>query len=436
MSPEYILNILKTECGYRDGDSILVGVSGGADSVALLHLIHAAGISCAAAHVNYGLRGEESDGDEQFVSELCAKLNVPLYTRRTDKEELISLDSNLQNAARLFRFRFFQEIVSKESMNGTALAHHKDDQLETILMNFMRGAGLDGLCGMKPKHQNTIRPLLKVDRAAIEIYLQNVNLSWRNDSSNASSFYTRNKLRNEILPLLKELHGENSSGWETTVNQLHDSKALLTGLMRDWSERVVYTHVHAIHFRKKELLQFSDPRLLLKQLLHQEGFEWDFSEEQFNKLMSQQPGKRHIQYGLQLLSDRDDLILTGIYNPAFSEFELSQSIDHPEWSCTEVAPVKPEQYKGFEALVSCDSLTAPLMVRVWKEGDRIAPLGMTGTRKVSDVLTELKIPYNEKSNYPVITCKDEIAWIPGYRIAEKYKVTPETKTALHIKWNR
>ena len=439
LSPEYILNILKTECGYNDGDSILVGVSGGADSVALLHLLHAAQVPVAAAHVNYGLRGEESDGDEQFVSELCAKLKVPLYVRKTSAEELDTIANNLQNAARIFRYSFFREIYEKESMQFVSTGHHQDDQLETVLMNFLRGSGLRGLTGMSVSEENVVaivRPLLNCSRASIENYLSNQKLSWRNDSTNQSDLYLRNRLRNQVIPGIQAIDERDGKGWNVSIQQLRNSNALLYSFASVFTDHIMTKHGMIGKVSKQKILDFPQPHLLFNWILSQRGFHIQFTEDDFRSFAEQQPGRVYHSSGSKLVVDREHWLFYERSMLRRSEFSLEPGSADDEWTCMEISPESPEKYSGDEALVDLGSSSQKLLVRPWKAGDKIRPFGFDGTKKVSDVLTELKIPSDEKPDYPVVTVNDDIVWIPGYRIADKYKVTDQTKTALHIKWNR
>lgn len=436
LSPENILSILKTECGYHDGDSILVGVSGGADSIALLHLLNSAKIPVAAAHVNYGLRGEESDGDEKFVSEFCAKLNVPLYIRRTNPEDLRKYSANLQSAAREFRYIFFNEIVSKESVKWIGVAHHSDDQFETVLMNFMRGSGLNGLSGMKPVNEDKLRPLLNFSREEIENYLRTVNCTWRNDSSNDSDDYLRNRIRNNVVPALHSVDERNSLGWKNSIEHIRQSNELLHVLIQPWISLMVRRVGADVLINKNELIEFQFPHLLLNWVLHENGFGMQFSQEEFMKLIQQQPGKKYVKGTVQLTVDRDDFVLSEVPADVKSELVLKQGIDISGWTCNPISPTNPEKYSGFEALINVDYANNQLVVRTWQSGDKFQPLGFHGTRKVSDILTDMKVPAHEKESYPILICNQEIVWVPGYRIAEKFRVTDQTKTALHIKWNR
>lgn len=439
LSPAYILGILKTECSYQDGDSVLVGVSGGADSVALLHLLHAAQVPVAAAHVNYGLRGEESDGDELFVAELCARLNVPLYVRKTNREELNALHNNLQAAARRFRFSFFDEVVRKEAMRFVALAHHSDDQLETFLINFLRGSGVAGLSGMDhidPYDHQTIRPLLDVNREEIENYLHGIKAGWRDDSSNATGDYLRNRIRHSVIPAIKAVDERHSKGWKNSLMQLKNAEALTSGIITSLMRTDSSRDGLSVRITKAEVLAYTNAHLIFNSILHHFGFGLNFTEESFEEFTALQTGRKFFSGDMQLVVDREEWIIAENSTARKSGFTLSPGEEIYGWQCNEITVDDARNYSGFEAVVNTSGLRSVLAVRVWKEGDSMQPFGFSGTKKVSDILTEIKVPSDEKTYYPLLTINGEVAWIPGYRIAEKYKVTDQNKTALHIKWNR
>lgn len=435
LTPEKILNILEDNCSYHIGDSVVVGVSGGADSVALLHLLYSAGVPVAVAHVNYGLRGEESDGDEEFVSALCNKMKIPLYVRRTNQSELDSISNNMQDAARIFRRNFYEEICKKESVTWIAVAHHADDQAETVLMNFMRGSGLRGLSGMRYVNGNIIRPLLDVSRNEIEKYLKANLLQWRDDSSNQSDDYLRNRVRHYVIPTMKEIDNRDGKGILHTINQCTESNELLFHLVKPWREKVSHYENGFTRIDKKSLDEFPVPHMLLNYLMDDEGLQDRFTAQSYLEFSESQPGKR-FPGNANILNDRDEVIIIHGTNASTAPVRLFPGGNLSEWSCEIIAPRIPESFTGYEALLSHDLLKSELFVRKWEAGDRMQPIGFNGTKKVSDILTEMKIPNYLRENYPVVTIDDEIAWIPGYRIAEKFKVTEQTKTALHIKWNR
>ena len=187
---------------------------------------------------------------------------------------------------------------------------------------------------------------------------------------------------------------------------------------------------------KEKVLAFNHPRRLFNWILHQREFQLQFTEEEFADFVQQQPGKKYFSNGASLVVDREHWLFYERSILRRNELTIEPGFDDGEWKCTAIVPQSPQNYSGDEALVDLGADEQQLLVRPWKAGDKIRPLGFDGTKKVSDVLTEMKVPSDEKSNYPVVTFHDNIVWIPGYRIAESYKVTDKTKTALHIQWNR
>lgn len=411
---------------------MLCGVSGGADSTALLHLLHEASIPVAAAHVNYGLRGEESDADEKFLSEFCATRSIPFYLKKSCLGELSAIDSNLQKAARDVRYSFFDDVCIKESISWVAVAHSSDDQLETILINFLRGSGLRGMQGMSFVNGNRVRPLLDIPREKIETYLRSQNISWRNDSSNESDDYLRNRVRHHVVRAINLNDERNQSGWKHTVEQLRESKELLSGIL-DSIELEISTETKGEYrISKLKLQEKPVPIAILNHLLDKHQFGFHFSKEQFAELISQQPGKNYCNAQYQLIVDRDDFVVTKRSQVEQDEFVLERGEKIGLWNCVELPSNHKCEYSNHTAFIASEMIDGPLVVRSWREGENMRPLGFDGTKKVSDILTELKIPLHEKATYPIVTCNNHIVWIPGYRIAEKYRVLENTKKILCI----
>jgi tRNA(Ile)-lysidine synthase len=431
---QQLIQTLKDECGYSDGDSVLVACSGGADSVALLVALHEHGIPLAVAHVNYNLRGAESIEDEMYVAALCSQLDVPYYVRQSSKEELNSLSANTQEAARKVRYEFFYTVATGEQISLIATAHHLDDQLETVLMNFLRGSGINGLSGMKFREGKLIRPFLNETGDGLRKYLIEKNISWRTDSSNNTDAYLRNRIRHHVIPELKQCDERNGKGWQTSVRNLNETEILLQELCRVHAEQIVRTDSNGIHFRKSVLKHAPSSHLLFNFLLREEGFEYHFSPAEFHSLFEQQAGKKYISNGLTLHVDREEFVLTSEDKTA-TGFTLQNGEEvNSEWSCFTVKGKDPALFREYETLLNVDLNTGKLTVRAWQEGDKIRPVGFKGTKKVSDILNEIKVPSHLKKKYPVVIYNDEIAWIPGYRIAEKFKVNDIHANAVYLKW--
>lgn len=422
-------------CGYKAGQNILAACSGGADSVALVHALHESGVPFSVAHVNYNLRGDESIGDENFVSELCAQLQVPLYIKQTSQAELDLVSRNLQNAARIIRYEFFQNIAEAEQITFIATAHHSDDQLETVLMNFLRGSGINGLTGMKNQDGKLIRPLLHCSSAELRNYLQEKKATWREDSSNNTDEYLRNRIRRQLVPALNACDERNGEGWRNTINNLVDSDKLLESLTTQYSLHIISSHTDRIHFNKTALVNSPEARLLFNHLLRSYDFGKNFDELEFESLLHIQTGKQFYSNGKVLHVDREELILIPEAALQPEQFTLeADCILENGWSCTRVSGADPRNYQQFEALINSNATNGDLVVRVWEIGDKFIPLGFRGTKKISDILNEIGVPSHLRKNHPVVVCNNEIVWVPGYRIAEKFKVTEENTSALHIKW--
>jgi len=432
LSPEYILNILQSNCGYNHGETLLCGCSGGKDSVALVHLLHAAKIPLAVAHVNYNLRGDESTRDEHYVTEFCAKVGLPLYVRQTSIEELNAIDSNLQQAARKLRYTFFEEIIRTESISYIATAHHSEDQLETVLMHFLRGSGLRGVTGMLFRNETIIRPFLETSPDEIVNYLETNNVKWCEDSSNSTDHYLRNRIRHSIIPTLNEIDQRNEAGWKHTLQQLSASERLLESFLEKTEREIIRSSEKELRINKAKLSQTGEPRLLLNHLLDRYGFQMAFNELQFDQLLHQQPGKQFFSGDLQLINDREELILTTVPQEMVGAFHLEAGTEIDGWRCEEVDSSTLPIDSAHETLVAIPDGTFNFKVRIWQPGDSMQPIGFNGTKKVSDILTEMKVPLHRKKDFQVLVHNDHVVWIPGYRIADRYKITAQTKRAMRI----
>jgi len=432
LSPEYILNILHNQCGYHEGESLLCGCSGGKDSIALVHLLHAAKIPLAVAHVNYHLRGEESIRDEQHVTQLCSKLGLPLYVRQSSPEELNSVDANLQQAARKIRYNFFEEIIRTESISSIATAHHSEDQLETVLIHFLRGSGLRGVTGMLFRNETIIRPFLEISPREIVAYLEANKISWCEDSSNTTDLYLRNRIRHSIIPAINALDQRNEGGWKHTLQQFSSSQRLLESFLEKTEREIIRSSEQELRINKRMLAHRGEPHLLLNHLLDRYGFQMVFNEQQFDQLLHQQPGKQFVCGDLQLINDREELILTAVQEDVPDQFRLELGTELNGWRCEEVDPSSLLIQSENETLVALPEGTATFTVRIWQAGDSMQPIGFNGKKKVSDILTEMKVPLHRKKEIQLLVLNDNIVWIPGYRIADRYKITAQTKRAVHI----
>jgi tRNA(Ile)-lysidine synthase len=415
----------------------LLACSGGLDSMALAHILYAAGIQVELAHVNFGLRGTESDEDEEFVRNWAQDRSLPIHIHRANTVERADKNGiSIQMAAREIRYQFFEETRNQHHMEGIILAHHQDDQLETIFLNLVRGTGIEGLYGMSERRGWLIRPLLPFSRAQLESYMEEVKQTWREDRSNASSDYKRNKLRHSGLPALYNLEPDTRQNLLQSFERLKDTGKAFSGLFELWKTEHVREQ-HGISFLAyKSLSNMPGVASLLYFWLKPYGFNSDQALSLSKSLEGIKPGKllRSATYELSL--DRNELLLYPI-PLAFPELELpvgTPSFELPEggYHLTWGPSQKEIDRNPANAVFDLDQLEFPLQIRSWQEGDRFNPLGMQSEKKISDFLIDNKVPFALKKEVKVLVSGNKIAWVVGMRIADWAKVGPATQKCLHI----
>jgi tRNA(Ile)-lysidine synthase len=415
----------------------LLACSGGLDSMALAHILYAAGIQVELAHVNFGLRGTESDEDEEFVRNWAQDRSLPIHIHRATTVEWADKKGiSIQMAAREIRYQFFEETRNQHHLEGIILAHHQDDQLETIFLNLVRGTGIEGLYGMSERRGWLIRPLLPFSRVQLESYMEEIKQTWREDRSNASSDYKRNKLRHSGLPALYNLEPDTRQNLLQSFERLKDTGKAFSGLFELWKTEHVREQ-HGISFLAyKSLSNMPGVASLLYFWLKPYGFNSDQALSLSKSLEDIKPGKllRSATYELSL--DRDDLLLYPI-PLAFPALELpvgTPSFELPEggYHLTWGPPQKEIDRNPANAVFDLDQLEFPLQIRSWQEGDRFNPLGMQSEKKISDFLIDNKVPFALKKEVKVLVSGNKIAWVVGMRIADWAKVGPATQKCLHI----
>ncbi|MDO4164260.1 MAG: tRNA lysidine(34) synthetase TilS [Bacteroides sp.] len=401
-------------------DKVLVALSGGADSVALLRLLLALGYTCEVAHCNFHLRGEESDRDEAFVRQLCEDRGVVLHvthfdTARTAAERRISIEM----AARELRYAWFEETRVCCGASVIAVAHHADDSVETFLLNLIRGTGINGLRGIRPKNGNIVRPLLCLSRQDILRYLQDLNQPYVTDSTNLQDEYTRNKIRLNLIPLLQEINPSVKDSIMQTARHLDDASLLYRKGIEDGRQRVCTGEGISI----EKLLHEPAPETLLFEILSPLGFNAARVDDIFRSL-SGQPGKVFSTPDWTLVKDRDYLLIEARKSPE------PPVLDMEEQSLTTDFVIPRDK---ATACFDADKLRHPLSLRLCQVGDTFVPFGMKGQKKVSDYLTDRKFSLLQKQRQWVLCCGPDIVWLVGERTDNRFRVDADTRRVLLVR---
>lgn len=411
---------------------ILVAVSGGLDSMVLLDLVSKFGLQIAVAHCNFQLRHSESDGDEDFVKSYCDKNFIQGYFQKFDTKKFAEDEKlSIQVAARKLRYEWFYELLKNENFEYVLTAHHLDDQLETFLINLSRGTGLDGLTGIPSQNDKIVRPLLIFSREEIANYAQENAISWREDSSNTSDKYLRNKIRHQIVPILKELNPSFLDSFEKTIQNLNQAQSLVDDASRIVYRKVVNDVDNQKIINLSELLQLPNYQAYLYQWLSPFGFSaW----QDIYDLVKAQSGKMIFSEQYRLLKDRAILILEPKSVAISDEYFIKEKeieLNFPlKLRFSEVSSSTFSDSKTI--FVDSKLVKFPLTLRKWKEGDYFYPFGMKGKKKVSKFLKDEKFSLSEKEKAWLLCSNNEVIWIVGERMDDRFKITEHTQTILKI----
>jgi tRNA(Ile)-lysidine synthase len=419
---------------FLGGKKLLLAVSGGIDSMVMLDLLHKSGYSVAIAHCNFQLRGVESVGDEKFVRDYAAQYELPIFITHFDTKTFADdYKLSTQMAARELRYNWFYELLESENFDYLLTAHHADDNLETFLINLSRGTGLDGLTGIPQQNDRILRPLVDFHRSEIEAYAQSNKIEWREDSSNASDGYLRNKIRHHIVPLLKELNPDFLSAFQKTQHYLQQSQDLADDAAVMVYQQVAQEADGEIHFNLKKLKQLPNYHSYLYQWLREFGFSaWD----DIYRLADGQSGKQIFAPNYRLLKNREFFILSPLkVSDTTGEFYIekdTEDVNFPlKLSICKTADIS--DGSNSTIFVDEEKLDFPLLLRRWKDGDVFQPAGMDGqSKKVGKFFKDEKLSLIEKENTWLLCTGNQIVWIVGLRQDERFKATHTTKQILKI----
>ena len=431
---EAFQNHINSKLSFLKNGKLLIAISGGLDSVVLLHLCYEMGLNLALAHCNFNLRGNESDADEDFVLELADDLGLEVFIESFDTEIYAEKNKlSIQMAARKLRYDWFETLAKQLGFDAVLTAHHADDNLETFLINFTRGTGLEGLTGIPIINGKFVRPLLPFSRENIETYAKENHLKWRDDSSNASTKYMRNKLRHDVIPILKVINPSLLHSFETTITNLNDTASIVDERVKAVSKRAVEkTDSNQIKLKISEFNKLKNPKAYLFELLKDYGFtEW----HDVVNLLEAQSGKQLFSEKWRLIKDRNYLFLSEIVSNERFFIEISETEKHVETPLgnllfEEVAIVSKTEANSI--FVDKNELKFPLTIRTWEAGDIFYPLGMTGKKKLSKYFKDEKYPLLDKENALLLCSENKIVWVVGKRADDRFKVTRNTKNILKV----
>lgn len=405
-------------------DKVLVTLSGGADSVALLRLLLSMGYTCEAAHCNFHLRDKESDRDEAFVRRLCHESGVLLHIEHFDTTQYAAKKHiSIEMAARELRYEWFETLRRQRKASVIATAHHKDDSVETVLLNLIRGTGINGLLGIRPRNGNIVRPLLCLSREEIIAYLQYIDQDYVTDSTNLLDEYTRNKIRLNLLPLMKEINPSVKESIIRTTNYLNDAATLYNQSIGEARKRILTPE----GIRIEALLQEPVPEAILFEVLHPLGFNTT-QIDNIRQTLDGQPGKIFLGKGWRVIKDRDLLLIEEDTTAEKSQPPFRLVMEEYDYTSEFIIP-KDKNTACFDA----DKINKTWEIRKWKPGDVFIPFGMTGKKHVSDYLTDKKFSLSEKEKQWILCFGEQIAWLIGERTDNRFKVNENTKRVIIVR---
>jgi tRNA(Ile)-lysidine synthase len=419
-------------------DRILLGVSGGVDSVCMFHLFRQLNYAIAIAHCNFQLRNSESDLDEEFVQDLAEQFDIPFFSKRFNTQEVSEREGiSIQMAARDLRYEWFEEIRDTYNYNHIAIAHNSDDVVETFLINLSRGSGIKGFSGIKSKSGKIIRPLLFASRNEIESFITENNYSYREDSSNQTTKYSRNLLRHEIIPLFEKINPNFRNTVIENISKLKDAEEIYLRHIANIKDSLIRNKDGYSLISIEKLSELKPLETILFEMIKPYGFSLSQVKDiikSFNSI----PGKQFYSATHRIIRDREDLIIEELSSIHTSNYYIDTETDFIE-NPLKLKRTTTQIDDDFEINKSrnigyfdLDNLEFPLVLRKWEKGDYFMPLGMNNLKKLSDFFIDNKLSIAEKEKVWILESLNKIIWVIGYRIDERFKVNSNTKNVLKI----
>ncbi|MDW3194482.1 MAG: tRNA lysidine(34) synthetase TilS [Cytophagales bacterium] len=423
---------------FKSNDHLLIAVSGGVDSMTLLHLLVQLGYQVSVAHMNFGLRGEASDQDEALVTEICNLLHVPVFTKRVATVDYANEQGiSIQMAARELRYRWFMELEDEHHFAYVATAHNADDNLETVLFNLTKGTGIRGISGINHRSGIFVRPLLFAEKSQIIAFAEANGIRWREDASNTEVKYARNKIRHEVLPVLKAINPSVIAHFENTRLRISGTEQVLMDKVQSIREQHTSMSEGIFYINHDWMTGQEVDAVILSELLRE--FDFSFSQcldiskaaDQSGKLFYSEKFLLNINRGQFMVKPKVESV--GASTIAIEVTEGTYQIGDRSLRVTE-HPV--ESFKKgsapHEVYLDADAVQLPLIIRQWEQGDAFQPLGMKGKKKISDFLVDQKVPLIDKTAVLVLESDATICWVVNHRLDDRFKVTDKTQKVLKI----
>lgn len=415
------------------GKRLFLAVSGGIDSMVLVHLCAKLHLNFEVLHCNFMLRGAESDAETQFIESFCSSNGIPFHTKYFETNTIATKNKeSIQITARNLRYQWFSEMIAQSQIKYVATAHHLDDSLETVLINFSRGTGLEGLTGIPAQNGYVVRPLLPFSRLEIEDFATENQIQWREDSSNASDKYLRNKIRHSIVPLLKEMNAGFLDSFQNTLHHLQQAESLVADATRFVYEKVVKEKENQLEINLTQLKKFQNYQSYLYQWLNKYGFSaWN----DIYDLVDAQSGKKVFSETHVFLKDRDKLILSERKIKNNEEVYTIESITSKVNIPLNISFCNVSNQLESDSnciFVDEDKITFPLTLRKWREGDCFYPSGMTGKKKISKYFKDEKYSLFDKHNQWLLCTDEHIVWVIGKRADQRFLAQKDTVKTIQI----
>ncbi len=436
-----IENFILTNHLAAKNNPVLLAVSGGVDSMVMSRLFFDAGFRFGMAHCHFGLRGKDADEDQQLVKKIAEQYQVPFFTVQFNTLEFAQEKGiSVEMAARELRYQWLEEIRKSNGFHAIATAHHRDDNIETVLLNLVKGTGIAGLHGILPKRDKIIRPLLIISREEIESFAETGKLEFREDHTNRESVFQRNRLRNEVLPQLEIINPSFRDTFTKNIEKFRDTEAVYRKGLEYFSRKLLQKRGDDFYISIKKIRMYEGAKTILYELLKPFDFGEPQSAQVFDGLESES-GNQYFSSTHRVVKSRNFLIITGLHEES-AGIVLTENIKKPvklrggeiRFHLVTGANINPSE-KDKNGSVDFSKLEFPLVWRRWKKGDYFYPLGMKKKKKkLSDFFTDIKLSLPEKERVWLLESAGKIVWIVGYRVDERFKVTEKTKETLILKW--